>query len=121
MLQPTKNLKANPPGSLPVAGVASATPAHAGRRPGSEDAGRRARAGRGLGGADGSGVWQAGARMRVPSFLLAGGRAESRGSSDVKYPPPVLQHLFRCACSFFLPFDFHHILQKLGSQCLFYR
>lgn len=53
-LQLTKNLKANPPGSLPVPGVNSATPAHAGRRPGSEDAGRRARAGRGVGGADGS-------------------------------------------------------------------
>lgn len=46
LLQLAENLKANPPGSLPVLGVASATPAHAGRCPGSEDAGRRARAGR---------------------------------------------------------------------------
>lgn len=83
MLQLTKNLKANPPGSLPVPGVASATPAHAGRRPGSEDAGRRARAGRGLGGADGGGVRPAGARLRISSFLLGAGRRESRDSNDL--------------------------------------
>lgn len=71
-LQLTKNLKANSPGPLPVPGVASATSAHAGRRPGSEDAGRRARAGRGMGvaGGDGGG---GGRRLRSPRRLLPAG------------------------------------------------
>ncbi|MXQ82491.1 hypothetical protein E5288_WYG009742 [Bos mutus] len=52
LLPVAQTLKADPPGSLPVPRVASVTPAHAGRRPGSEDARRRARAGRRLGGAE---------------------------------------------------------------------
>lgn len=38
ILQLTQNLKANPPGSLPVLGAVSATRVHADPRPGSEDA-----------------------------------------------------------------------------------
>ena len=76
LLPLAENLKANPPGSLPVLGGTSETPAQAGLRPGSEDAGRRARAGRRLGGVDGGGagptVWGGaggadGARLRSPA------------------------------------------------------
>lgn len=56
LLPLSENLKANPPGSLPVLGGTSVTPAQAGLRPGSEDAGRRARAWRRLGGVDRSGA-----------------------------------------------------------------
>lgn len=52
-LQLAENLNANAPRPLPVPEVASVTRTLAGHRPGSEDAGRRARAGRRLGGAEG--------------------------------------------------------------------
>ena len=91
LLHLAENLKANPPGSLPVLGVASSTPAHAGRRPGSEDAGQRARAGRRAP----AGAWagQAGARLRSERRLVEAVRVEGsegwKGCNRSTYPTSV--------------------------------
>ncbi|XP_035880778.1 translation initiation factor IF-2-like [Phyllostomus discolor] len=74
--QLSKNLKANSLEPLPALGAASVTPAHAGRRPGSEDAGGRARARRGMGGAYG-GDSVVGVRLRSAHHLLLAGRVRS--------------------------------------------
>ncbi|XP_044914601.1 uncharacterized protein LOC123385754 [Felis catus] len=117
LLHLAENLKANPPGSLPVLGVASSTPAHAGRRPGSEDAGQRARAGRRAP----AGAWagQAGARLRSERRLVEAVRVEgSEGRNVVTVAGILPRYFFSKFFLFFPPIWFSpHSSEDRKSEC----
>lgn len=106
-------------------GVASATPAHAGRPPGSEDAGRRARARSarpGGGGAGGGGAGPAEARLRSPRRLVAAVAAKIRVGNDLSWCCLVALSIFSKRLLAVPSFWFSlHSSEVRKSECVFYR